>query len=258
MEQKIKNYLGVSLIIVAVVFSYAAIRYTESYSDSVGIGAPSFSVNGEGKVTVIPDIGQFSFNVITEGGENLADLQQENVSDVNKVMDFLKSKDISEEDIKTLSYNVRPRYQYFDCYERNGVCPPPEIVGYTIDQSVQVKVRNLEDAGDVLAGVVDNGANSVSQLSFTLDDPTSAENEARAEAIGQAKEKAKAVAEAGDFRIGRLLSVSAGSYYPTKASAYGIGGAAEDAALSSIPVAPSVEPGSEEVVVNVTLVYEIK
>ena len=98
---------------------------------------------------------------------------------------------------------------------QSNVCPPPEIVGYSITQTVSVKVRNFEKIGDLLSGIVDNGANSVSGISFTVDNSTKLENEARKNAMTEAKEKAKAVAEAGGFRLGRLLSVEEGGQYPT-------------------------------------------
>jgi len=132
---------------------------------------------------------------------------------------------------------------------------PPEIVGYSITQSVLVKIRDFDKLGVVLGGVVDNGANSVSQFNFTIDDPTSVQDEARAEAIEKAQKKAKAIAKAGGFRLGKLLSIEEGGYYPQptyayESKAYGVGGGSD--------AAPSIEPGSEEVIVNVTLRYEIK
>ena len=74
--------------------------------------------------------------------------------------------------------------------------------------------------------------------------------------IQKAKEKAKAVARAGDFRLGRLLSIQEGGfpYLPVYERAdIGFGGAAPSAVS-----APAIEPGSQEVKVSVTLVYEIR
>ena len=51
---------------------------------------------------------------------------------------------------------------------RPDVCPPSEIIGYTVEQGVEVKVRDFAKVGDILAGVVENGANSTSQLYFTI------------------------------------------------------------------------------------------
>lgn len=263
----IKNLIGVSIIAVLLVFSYAAVVYVGTYSRSIEPGAyRSFSVSGEGKVVAVPDVAEFTFSLITQGGKDLGRIQQENTERVNRAIGFVKSEGVGAKDIKTENYSVEPRYQYFNCgpvilresgSESARPCPPPEIVGYTITQTVSVKVRDFSKIGTLLSGVVSAGANSVSQLNFTVDDPTKLENEAREEAIAKAKEKAEMVAKAGGFSVGRLISIQeGGGYYPQRIYALEAkGGFGGDAA--AMP-APSVEPGSQEIRVNVALVYEIE
>lgn len=254
MNSNIKNLLGVTLIVGILAFAYGVISYTGTYSDTIGLSARSFSVDGVGKITVVPDVAQFTFGVITEGGENLSDLQGQNATRVNRVIDFLKDSGIDEVDIETRRLNISPRYQRFDCFGGRGVvCPPAEIVGYTIDQSVRVKVRDLDSVGDVFAGVIENGANTASNLLFVVDDPTEFENQARAEAIADAERKARAVADASGVRVGKLLSIDEISQSPrfdfALSSAEGIGGGV---------VPPTIEPGTQEIIINVTLRYQIK
>lgn len=259
MAEKLKNYLGVAIIIAILVVAGAIWRYASYYGESIEPSSfRSFAVTAEGNAIAIPDVAQFSLSVITEGGSDIGSLQKENTEKVNKIIEFIKSNGIDAKDIKTTSYNLTPRYE--TCVsprplsDGRSVCPPPKIVGYTINQSVQVKIRNFSKIGSVLGGVVESGANSVSQLQFTIDDPTKVQNEAREEAIEKAKEKAKAIARAGGFGLGRLLSIEEGGYAPTPyyARSLAFTGAAEEKAL------PTIEPGSEEVTVNVTLRYEIK
>lgn len=260
MDRKVKIYFGVvkMALLAVVVFSVASYAYT--YSRSIEPSAfRSFSVNGEGKVVTIPDVAEFSFTALTQGGTNLASLQKENTGKANGAIAFVKSKGVEDKDISTQSYNVTPRYQHFDCQsfplrEKAISCPPSEIVGYAVSQTTLVKVRNFDIVGELLSGVVENGANSISQLSFTIDDPIKVENEARAQAIEKAKEKAKAIAKAGDFRLGRLLSIQeGGGIYPFARKSPGVGGTFAEAA-----VAPSIEPGSQDVLVAMTLTYEIR
>lgn len=257
MNNKIKNYLGIAIIAVILILSFAVVSYVNSYARSIQPSAfRSFSVTAEGKAAVVPDVAQFSFGIITEGGKDIAALQKENTEKSNKIIEFIKSSGVKKEDIKTQVYNVEPRYQYSECapvIRGNGkICPPPEIVGYTINQSVLVKARNFAKIGDILAGVAENGANSVSQLSFTLDDPTSVQDQARNEAISKAIEKAKGIARAGNFSVGRLLSIEEGGGYSPVYSLKAFGG--ESAVFPS----PTIEPGTQETSVTVTLRYEIK
>lgn len=260
MNEKIKNYLGLAVIAGIIIFALAFASYVRVYYKSIEPpSARSFSVSGEGKLVVIPDVAQFSFSVIVEGGKDIAKLYADNTAKVNKAIDFLKSKGIEAKDIQTQSYNLDPRYQYFDCsHPESSVkpCPPPEIVGYTITQTVLVKVRDFSKIGEVFSGVISSGVNSVSQLSFSVDNPDSFKTQAREQAIAKAKEKARAIAKAAGVKLGHLISIDESGATPFlvySKSDMGFGGGA----MENAP-APSVEPGSQEVVVDVTLRYEIK
>lgn len=259
MNTKIKDLLGAAAILALVVGAYASVVYAKSMRPGQ---YREFAVSGEGKVVSVPDIAQFTFSVISEGGKDLAALQESNVKKTNSAIDFLKSQGIDAKDIKTQSFNVEPRYQYSTCSGSTGICPPPSIVGYNIRQTVLVKVRDFAKTGDALSGVVTNGANEVSSLTFTVDDPSKLQNEAREEAIREAREKAEAIAEAGGFKLGELQAIDEGGYAPVPYYAYGRGGdasngvAMESAAMKVAP--PTVEPGSQDVTVTVTLRYRIK
>lgn len=302
MDQGYKNYLHIAIIIALLVFSYAALSYVRTYGDALDPTLRrSFSVSAEGKSVAVPDIAQFSFSVITEGGTDLTALQKTNSEKINKINKFIKLNGVDDKDIKTEGYSVQPRYQSYDCgvvplslptreippfgiegggvngssgasadtatspiedyyppYYKKRPCPPQEIVGYSIHQSVSITVRDFEKIGTLLSGVVENGANSVSQLFFTLDDPTKPQNEARAEAIAKAQKKARDIARAGGFRLGRLLSISEGGYPIPYQRFYGTEAAFGKGGDSISPATPDIEPGSQDVIINVTLVYEIR
>ena len=257
MDLQIKNVLGVVLIIALVIGGYSAFSLSRSYAKAVSPTASrSFSVSGEGKAFAVPDIAEFSFSVITQGGNDLDKLQTDNNKKVAQAIEFVKTSGVKEADIKTSNYNVNPRYEYFNCAS-GYTCPPAKIVGYEINQTVTVKARDFDKVGTILSGVVTKGANSVSGLNFTIDNPEQVKNEARTKAIEQAKRQAKEVAKAGGFRLGKLISIDEFGNYPVmmESMSYGRGGAV-DAAVKAVP-AP-IEAGSNEVVVNVTLRYAIK
>jgi uncharacterized protein YggE len=255
MDNKIKNYLGIAIIVSIIVVALAAAFSANSFSDAVRFSAQrNFSVSSDGKAVGIPDIAEFTFSVITEGGKNVGALQKENSDKMNKAIDFLKAQKIDSQDIKTQNYSLEPRYQYCS-YVAGKTCPPPEIVGYSLTQTASVKIRDFSKISDILSGVVASGANSVSQLSFKVDDSTSLENQARTEAIQKAKQKAETVAKAGGFTLGRLLSIDEGGGY---VPAYRYNVSSEMGGGSVESVTPKIEPGSQEVSVSVTLRYEIK
>jgi uncharacterized protein len=249
--------IGMVLVLLMIVGSVSIYRYVSFYGQSVSSSARSFSVRGEGKVVAVPDVAVFSFQVISQGSgvKDVSKLQEDNTKKVNQAIEFVKTSGIDDKDIKTESYSLEPRYQYYPCVG-NGPCRLAEIVGYTIRQSVSVKVRDFGKIGELLTGVVDRGANSVSDVRFTIDDLSELKAEAREEAIAKAQTEAKNIARAGGFSLGKLLSLDESwPYYPEPV--YGRGGT-EEMLKSDMSVTPVLEPGSEEISVTVNLRYEIK
>ncbi|PJE73442.1 MAG: hypothetical protein COV02_02595 [Candidatus Terrybacteria bacterium CG10_big_fil_rev_8_21_14_0_10_41_10] len=263
MSEKMKRHLGFLGMAMMVASIVAILSISGSYSKSVDLySARSFSVQGEGKVISVPDVAQFSFSVITQGGVNTAEIQKENTEKTNEAIDFLKSLNISEKDIKTLRFDLNPRYESIRCYGGYDMmgkpCPlSPEIIGYTITQTVSVKIRDFANISKALAGVVENGANNVTSLSFTIDDPDALKAQAREQAIAKAQAKAEAIAKAGGFKIGKLISIYEDYYTPFYSQVKSIGVMDGMGGGESAPM-PSIEPGSQEVIVNVNISYQIK
>ncbi len=258
MDTKIKNYVGMAGIVLMAALAVGTLWFVYSYTKAITpTSYRSFTVSGEGKTYAIPDVAEFTFTVLTEGGTDLTALQQENTTKANAAIAAIKANGVADKDIQTQDYSVQPRYQYCQPDPKTGstTCPPPAIVGYTIQQTIAVKARDFTKIGNMLSQVVSAGANTVSQLSFTLDDPTAAENTARADAIAKAKAKAESVAQAGGFELGRLLSIQENNNTPTPIVRFAAMGTAVPQAAPA--PAPSVQSGSQEVDVSVTLQYEI-
>jgi hypothetical protein len=275
MDLRIKNALGIVGVVAIALATIAAWQWVGAFSRATTAGA-TFSVTGQGKSVGVPDVAQFSFSITNEGGKDIAALQKDNTAKTNAAIAYVKSQGVDAKDIETQDYNIQPRYQTYDCRtsvvyakplvgapgvamaEPASPCPPSSIVGYTVSQTVQVKVRDFTKTGDILAGVTAKGANNVSGLNFTTDDPTKLQNEARAKAIQNAKEQAEMMAKAGGFRLGRLISVSEGyNPQPYYSKAYGLETMSADSGGAPVPP-PAIEPGSQQTNAQVTLTYEIQ
>lgn len=273
MNPKIKDYVAIAIVIILLITAGAAWKYVGVYADSITPGA-SFQATGNGKITAIPDVAEFSFGVTSEGGKDIAALQKDNTTKVNSAIDLVKSMGVAAADIETQNYSIQPRYQSYSC-EPNVViqapssrgepsiapvppkpCPPASIVGYTISQTVQVKVRDFPKIGDIIAGVTAKGVNNVSGLNFTIDDIEKVRTEARAKAIQDAQEKAQALAKAGHFTLGKIISIQEGNDYYMQQQ-YKSFDSVSAGAAAPMP-APAIEPGSQEVTDQITLVYEIR
>jgi uncharacterized protein YggE len=215
------------------------------------IGKPTaerdtISISGEGKVTGIPDIATIGVGLITEKPD-VASAQKENTLKMNRLIENLKALGVEDKDIQTSYYNIYPQYDW-----PNG---KQVLRGYQVNQGVSIKIRNLSKIGDILAAAGEGGANQVSGLTFNIDDPEKLRQDARIKALQNAKEKAEALAVVAGVKLGKVVSFSEYSETPTASykamEGLGIGGGGE------VP-APSVETGSMDIVVNVTVSYEIK
>lgn len=250
-----ESFHGLVKLILGVVLAMSAVFYVSQYARSIDRTYPAktFTVDGSADIDVRPDLASFTVGLVTEGGTDVGALQAKNTEKMNQVTQYLKDAGVDPKDLKTMNYNLNPRYSNPTC--DGGVCPPSTIVGYTVDQSLQVKVRDTGKIGELLTGVVQNGGNTVSQVQFVLDDDTDVKAEARAEAIGKARAKAEAIARAGGFRLGKLVTLYETSDVP-QPYAYGMGGGAME--VSAVKqAAPVIEPGTQNTKVNVSMTYEI-
>ncbi|MCX7616050.1 MAG: SIMPL domain-containing protein [Patescibacteria group bacterium] len=222
-----------------------------NYSSSL-LPARTLSVSASDKVTVKPDVAFLSFSVVKEGSK-IEKIIEEGNQTVNQAIEFLKSSGIEEKDIKTTEYNLSPVYSSPSKWGEEFI---PRIVKYSFTQTVSVKVRDFKKISSILEKLPQLGINRIGDLSFGIDEPEVFLSQAREKAFQKAKEKAEKIASQNGLKLGRIISLSdySGNYYPVP---MGRGGAdkLESAALS---VAPSIEPGSQEVSVNVSVIYEIK
>lgn len=237
-----------ALLAVAVLLGLSSMVALYKYQKSL-YPARTVTVSAEGKTIVTPDIATLSFSVVSEGRDP-EKLSVDNTKKMNAAIDFMKAQGVEAKDIKTAGYNLSPRYEYDE--DRRTTF----ISGYTLSQTVAIKVRDFSKIGKMLGALPGLGINQIGSLSFDIEDQDKFLNTAREEAFAKAHAKAKAMAKQNGARIRRVVtfSESQGGYYPRPVlEAYGKGAAD----LAAVP-APSIEPGSQEVTVNVTVVYEIR
>jgi uncharacterized protein YggE len=254
-NMKFNRNLG-SLVLVAMVIALSAYTYyTIKQSQYLYAGPTTISVTGEAEVMAIPDIGQFSFSVTASGTDaNLA--QGASASKINDIVAFLKDSGVDEKDIKTSGYNMYPKYKYEQAPCRVGMYCPSEQVqdGFEVSQSIGVKVRNTDKSGALISGVGDKGATDISGIEFTIDDTSALKDEARSEAIKNAKTKAKALAKDLDVHLVEMVGFYEDENTP--APYYGYGDSMMK--LEASAVSPEMPKGESSIKSHVTLTYQVK
>lgn len=210
----------------------------------------TITITGQGKVIAIPDVGMIDVTVQSRG-QSVAQVQTESTTKMNAINEYLKSFGVEKKDLKTTNYNLNPIYSY------NPKDGKQNFDGYELTQTLSVKIRALDKAGDILGGVIDKGANNVSELRFTVDDSEALKAEARLKAIAQAKEKAQALAKAAGVKLGKVRAFNENSNNPTPYPTYYTRDMAAGM-MESKAIAPTVEAGSQEITVDVSISYEIE
>lgn len=211
-----------------------------------------FSVNGSGTVYAKADIATLSVGLKTEVKPSAAEATKENTSKMNEILAVLRDLGIDSKDVKTSSYTLNPSYNWT---EKDG----QKLVGYEVYQSVDLKIRDLDKIGDVIAKTTEKGANQVGSIQFTIDDEFELKNEARELAIEKAKEKAELIASQTGMKLGDIKGVYETAITPV--FAYDYTNARKEVMMSDSAggiSAPSIEAGQNEIKVEVTLTYEIK
>jgi len=214
----------------------------------------TISFTGNGEIYAKPDLAIVNFSVVTEK-KTVVEAITENTNKMNKVIESAKKQGVDAKDLKTIGFNIYSRYDYIsksDIYSSGTRV----FIGYEIRQSLQVKIRNLENVGAIIEAATSAGANEVGDLQFTIDKEEELKSQARAQAIEQAKSKAKELASQLGIKLVRISSFFENGYSPvfyesSKGVPLGIGGGGD-------APAPQIETGQNKISISVTITYDIK
>lgn len=206
-------------------------------------------VTAEGKVIAIPDVATVRIGVTSEGTDPVAVKNQINQK-MNQIIVFVKQQNISDRDIQTTEFYASPKYNY-----NNG---QNTLIGYQSTQTVTVKVSGIDKSKatleKILGDVIDRGANNIQGINFQFSDTEKLREIARKEAINNAISKAKQLSSDANLTLGKITNV----IEPTNDSINPM-----PRALMSLNVAqsksiePNIEPGSQEVIENIGLLFEV-
>lgn len=235
----------VALLIVAVV---AVLNEPSANITLAGQQQSGISVSGTGSVSVTPDIARLDVGVEVTG-DTVADARGRAADAMAGVMDALEDNGVDvEADVQTRFFNIYPQYNY-----RSD--ETPEIIGFTVSNQVTVTVRDIDTASDVLDAAIEAGGDAVrvNGITFTVDEPEQYMDEARADAIANARARAQTLADAAGIDLGAVRTISEStSFFGDQRFAV------PEAAFDGAGGAPSpISPGEQELTVNVSVVYEV-
>ena len=237
-----KHFAGAIIIFFIALFVYTKLVGPIPFSvTSVTTNkTDTFSVTGEGKVSVPPDIAIVSVGVQAQGATVKIAQDQLNTK-MNAVTAAVKKVGIADKDIQTSNYSLYPVYD-------------TRLTGYQASSNLIIKVRAIDSANTVIDSATAASANQVGGITFDVDDKTKAENAARLLAVADAKTKAQNAAKIAGFSLGKIINYSedfGNSPRPIPMLAK-----TNIADSNSAPT--QVNPGTNEITVTVQLSYQIQ
>jgi uncharacterized protein YggE len=206
-------------------------------------------VNGEGKVTAVPDIATINLGISAQAA-SVAEAQKQASDTMNKIMKSLADNGVAQKDIKTQQFSIT-RVTRFDKDTQQEV-----VIGYRVDNTVNVKIRDISKAGVTIDAVAVAGGDltRINGISFSVDDPTIYQNEARQKAMNDAKAKAEQIAKLAGVGLDKPTYINESVYIPGPIFREAMAKDAAGAASAPTPISP----GEQEIRVNVQVVYSIK
>ncbi|MCU0492646.1 MAG: SIMPL domain-containing protein [Chloroflexaceae bacterium] len=188
--------LAIALLALAGAFGFLFSRPAQAQGGTF-VTPRSITVVGNGDVKVQPDTAHVQIGVETSAATTTEALAQNN-SQTEAIIAKLKELGIAEKDIQTSNFSINAQYN------QDG----REVTGYSVNNMVSVTIRDLAQAGALLDQVVQTGANRVYGISFSVNDPTALQSQARDKAMAEARARAEGLAKGANGSVGQVLTIS--------------------------------------------------
>jgi uncharacterized protein YggE len=161
------------------------------------------SVTGEATVSVAPDLAQIDGGVTSEA-KTAREASDANNAAMGKVLLALKGTGIDEKDFQTSRLSLQPE----SAPNRSGPPGPSTIVGYRASNRVTVRLRDVTKVANVIDTMVGAGANDIGGINFMVSQASKLLDDAREQAVADARRKAEIYAKAAGVTLGAPLSIS--------------------------------------------------
>jgi len=245
--------LGVGMVVVSLALVLSLVGFSGCTAGPTTIGTVDVNtqqegvwVSGQGKVTAIPDLATLYLGVEAQA-DTVAEAQAQAVEAMDGVMDALSDSGVDEDDIQTQYFSIDQVTRWND--------DEPVVIGYRVTNMVTVKIREIDNVGAIIDAVAEAGGDliRINNIAFSVEDPSEYYEEARAEAMADAKDKAEQLADLAGIELGKATYISEGTVYSPVdyRDAGGIVPVAEG-------VNTSISPGELELTLTIQVAYAIE
>ena len=178
-------------------------------SSGINVNNSGIWVSGKSSIEVKPDVAILRIGVETEG-LNTKEALNRNSKYADAVLKYLKQNQVGSDDIQTTNININPRYEYPEITGPSSRVRKQVLVGYIVNNSVIVKVRDIDNLGTLIDGVTEVGENSIriNGIEFTKDNIEPFMEDLRKDAVENAIDKANQFAKFSGVSLGVLIHLS--------------------------------------------------
>jgi len=203
-------------------------------------------VTGQGEAMAVPDIAELRLGVEARA-DTVSEAQTQASEVMDRVMTALKDNGVAEKDIQTQRFSIYPVIRWIEREDKE------EIIGYRVTNIVVAKIREMDKVGDIIDAVAEAGGDltRIQGISFSVDDPTEYYEEARAEAVKDAKDKALQLADLADVKLGKPTYISEGVLYRPELTRV-----LEEVSAAPAPETPII-PGELKITLTIQIAYAI-
>lgn len=240
--------LSIALALSTLLFATAGCAHTPRGGDTMVLreGSGGIQVAGEGEAEARPDLARFTIGIEARR-PTVADARESSAAAQTRVLDAVRAAGVASEDIQTTQLSIQPEYEYTEAGQN--------LLGYTARNTVEVRVRAIDRASEVVDAGVRAGGDDVrlQGIGFELSDPEPVRAIAREEAMAAARATAEQLARLAGVELGEPIAieevVSGDGPIPMMQMRM-----ADAAAETATPV----EPGATEVRVQVRVRWSIR
>ncbi len=198
------------------------------------------TVTGEATVAVVPDAAVIRIGV-SSPGHTAREASDANSKQMAAVLAALKGAGVADRDIQTSRLSLQPQYDS----SKPGA---PRLLGFRVTNQVSIKIRSIDNMPAILDGAIAAGANEMSGIEFVVSEQSKLLDQARDEAIADARRKAELYVKAAGGKLGPVAAITEeGSSPPPRPLA----------AMRAAAGGVAVGPGERELRAAVTVSYEL-
>ena len=230
----------------AATFAMGCLVLPAAAQDETRARHPVISVAGTGEADLKPDFARLLVSVSTQG-DTVPPAVEANRNSTERVLARIEALGVKRNDIRTEAFQVLQTPPRIGPDGRELKTPR-----FTVTHQLRITTRDIAGVGKLTGEIVAGGDMLFESLRWGLDRQEEGGDEARRDAVRDARRQAEIYAAAAGVKLGRLMEIRDGSAQPYEADVATMRMAGK--AAEAVPIVP---PATVRYRANVQMVWEI-